>query len=1020
MFTINPALLPSLTTRKALLIVDAQNDFLAEDGALPVKMPIDLPQKLSDLANDFRRNGGEIIWVQSQFESSRPVADEQMLITETPYSPAGPAPVRSRRSRTAPPATDTAPSPEAFLTLGDGKEPHCVRPGDPGAEMHPIVKQAVGPNDRLLVKSFYSAFKVNELLRILRVKFVTELFICGSSTNTGVMATAIEAASYGYTITIVEDCCGSQSLSRHRAAIRQVTNTTGCDVLSAASVLGMIKPQPATPERVGHHRTTTGGRSPTVRVHRGRKDASASSASAIVSSIERLSLSDKPAADDEHAPEILAQEPKQQQPSSTLQPVAGPEDPQTKEQRDKDTVAVIHTPPSAAKAQHPVASKLPAAESSGDGHNELEKKADVVSTDGSTRYSVSVERKPRPSTPPPELSPELRLSANTGTPVNTESESKNVEVLASPTSTNAGICPSPKESCELLGTPRSTALMTLNHDTATAESTPTTVERRESKTMTTSQDSKLAESEPLGEGDTKVFYDVLPEALVENIFERIKGEVNWQRMSHQGGEVPRLVAVQGQVGADGSKPIYRHPADESPPLMPFTPAVDEIRRVVEAILKHPVNHVLIQLYRHGNDYISEHSDKTLDIVRDSFIANVSVGAERTMTLRTKRPPRDTKATPDKGEPKPDATSADGPKRSVQRARLPHNSLFQMGLATNMRWMHAIRQDKRLAHDKSAAELAYEGVRISLTFRRIGTFLDSEEKQIWGQGATGKTRDAAHDVINGQTPEAVNMLKAFGRENQSTKFDWDAHYGSGFDVLNITAAARLFLSADPVVNMRVQIMLAELGVGYARGSLADQQYTATSATSAPTGISPAIKFVDNDDSKTIVEGQRDIMLYLQKRYGASSADPDAHSSSVDHFEKGLALLDSWRASPDITLLTPWETHAANDGFISGPEPGLVDFAVWPVLHCAFSATEEPTDDKARAESDGNKEDAETTSSNKQGKEDEKEKEKEKENNNRNKNEQEEKVGLGIPNLRAYYLRVRAREAVARTLAASRGR
>ncbi|CRK16323.1 hypothetical protein BN1723_017462, partial [Verticillium longisporum] len=101
-------------------------------------------------------------------------------------------------------------------------------------------------------------------------------------------------------------------------------------------------------------------------------------------------------------------------------------------------------------------------------------------------------------------------------------------------------------------------------------------------------------------------------------------------MSHQGGEVPRKVAVQGLVAEDGSMPVYRHPADESPPLFPFTKTVLEIKAVVEEKLGHPLNHVLIQFYRDGNDYISEHSDKTLDIVKGSYIVNVSLGAERTM------------------------------------------------------------------------------------------------------------------------------------------------------------------------------------------------------------------------------------------------------------------------------------------------------------------------------------------------------------------------------------------------------
>lgn len=98
-----------------------------------------------------------------------------------------------------------------------------------------------------------------------------------------------------------------------------------------------------------------------------------------------------------------------------------------------------------------------------------------------------------------------------------------------------------------------------------------------------------------------------------------------------------LVKLRGVLTPrPNSFPVYRHPADNSPPLSPFSPTVQLIRRAVEEALSHPVNHVLIQLYRDGKDAISEHSDKTIDVVKGSKIVNVSLGAQRVMTLRTKR------------------------------------------------------------------------------------------------------------------------------------------------------------------------------------------------------------------------------------------------------------------------------------------------------------------------------------------------------------------------------------------------
>lgn len=283
----------------------------------------------------------------------------------------------------------------------------------------------------------------------------------------------------------------------------------------------------------------------------------------------------------------------------------------------------------------------------------------------------------------------------------------------------------------------------------------------------------------LCEGDLDIVTEFLPQSLEAGIFERLRDEVEWRTMSHQGGPVPRLVAVQGLVTPSGTEPVYRHPSDESPPLSAFSPTVLAIRSEAERLIGHPLNHVLIQLYRDGGDYISEHSDKTLDLVPGSMIANVSLGAQRTMVLRTKRLDRDPCQSYDLGED-------DGRRRSrrIERLPLPHNSLCRMGPHTNMRWMHAIRQDRRADWDKQDAELSHGGQRISLTFRHIGTFLDRSKAVIWGRGATSKSRDEARPIVAGHDPEATRMLLAFGTENRSSNFDWHACYGCGFDVLDI--------------------------------------------------------------------------------------------------------------------------------------------------------------------------------------------------------------------------------------------
>ncbi|KAL6238300.1 hypothetical protein BDW75DRAFT_201944 [Aspergillus navahoensis] len=410
----------------------------------------------------------------------------------------------------------------------------------------------------------------------------------------------------------------------------------------------------------------------------------------------------------------------------------------------------------------------------------------------------------------------------------------------------------------------------------------------------------------IGEGDSRIVYEL---DLPENAFERIRDEVAWQKMYHMSGQVPRLVSVQGKHLPDGSIPIYRHPADESPPLEPFTSTVDQVRVLVERILGHPLNHVLIQLYRDGQDRISEHSDKTLDIVRGSFICNVSLGAQRVMILRQKG-----------------STNEEGTARVTQRVPMPHESLFILGEKTNAGWLHGIKADKRQESEKSVEERAYGGQRISLTFRNIGTFLDPAGDTIWGQGAVSKCQGEARPVIHGNAEETERLVRAFGEENRSTDFDWDAVYGKGFDIVNFvtTTTTKLVLGEDEVSNLRVQLCLSENSIRYVT---APRQALQTS------GDAKLPLYIDSD--KTKIAGDQAILSYLAQcspgpeRQGVEALGGGDKLSDIDD------LLMKWRehynsGEADFDALSPWEQVLAGQHYLGGTTLAIDDCALWPVL------------------------------------------------------------------------------------------
>ncbi|KMU87021.1 isochorismatase family protein family protein [Coccidioides immitis H538.4] len=324
-----------------------------------------------------------------------------------------------------------------------------------------------------------------------------------------------------------------------------------------------------------------------------------------------------------------------------------------------------------------------------------------------------------------------------------------------------------------------------NQDRNPPRSYSHTTRARPARRQRTSAVPTLGPGDTIGSGDSR---ELLPEApgrgeLAENVPGWLQSRVPFNLT----GQFPSTDTLQTS---------HLH-------CFPFTATVDAIREIVEKHLGHPLNHVLIQLYRSGEDRISEHSDKTLDIVRGSSICNVSLGAQRVMTLRTK------------ASATPRSESGDAGRQS-QRVPLPHNSLFILGETSNMKWLHGIRQDKRPESTKGPEELAFNGERISLTFRHIGTFINPELDTIWGQGARSKTQDNAGKIIHGEASETERLIHAFGQENQQTVFDWDAHYGEGFDVVNfvtVTNSAKVVLTGDEVSNLQVLLCLVENGIRY---------------------------------------------------------------------------------------------------------------------------------------------------------------------------------------------------------------
>ncbi|KAL6074063.1 Fe2OG dioxygenase domain-containing protein [Balamuthia mandrillaris] len=298
----------------------------------------------------------------------------------------------------------------------------------------------------------------------------------------------------------------------------------------------------------------------------------------------------------------------------------------------------------------------------------------------------------------------------------------------------------------------------------------------------------------LGASDSCLYFDVLPPALASSAAfgALLAGEVPWEELFNRGRAVPRLVCTQGARTA-AVEPIYRHPTDRHSEVQPWTPTVAALRQAVERHLQeqeparsHPLNHVLIQLYRDATDFISEHADKTLDVLRGSPILNLSLGASRVMELRPKQGNEEE-------EDKEEGEDGEGAQMlQRQRITLPHNSLFVLGWETNRKFRHSIpkEDEARVPTERREDENREEGRRISLTFRSIATFRRFKDGRLFGQGAKCKTEKELDDergenAQETEEEEAAKLLSAFHRENSRSDFEWEKAYASGFDVIDFS-------------------------------------------------------------------------------------------------------------------------------------------------------------------------------------------------------------------------------------------
>ncbi len=97
--------------------------------------------------------------------------------------------------------------------------------GEPGHDIIPELYPVKG--EPVIDKPGKGAFYATDLDAILRNRCITQLLVCGVTTEVCVSSTIREANDRGYDCLVVEDCCGSYFPEFHASALATIVAQGG-------------------------------------------------------------------------------------------------------------------------------------------------------------------------------------------------------------------------------------------------------------------------------------------------------------------------------------------------------------------------------------------------------------------------------------------------------------------------------------------------------------------------------------------------------------------------------------------------------------------------------------------------------------------------------------------------------------------------------------------------------------------------------------------------------------------------
>jgi alkylated DNA repair dioxygenase AlkB len=183
------------------------------------------------------------------------------------------------------------------------------------------------------------------------------------------------------------------------------------------------------------------------------------------------------------------------------------------------------------------------------------------------------------------------------------------------------------------------------------------------------------------EGQAIYFGKIISEEQIVYLFDELINKIDWKN------EVVVMfgkeITTKRKVAFYSDQHIEYRYSQKTKKGLQWIPILIQIRSIVESYTNTQYNACLLNLYHNGNEAMGWHADNEVEIIPNSSIASISLGAERKFSFKNKS------------------------SKETNSVLLENGSLLEMKGALQNHWLHCLPKSTKIITP-----------RINLTFRQM--------------------------------------------------------------------------------------------------------------------------------------------------------------------------------------------------------------------------------------------------------------------------------------------------------------